>query len=451
MTAEIHKGWTGYAFDADALLEQAGRLGCQQAEVYETGVVTTPVSFENNQLKSVETAETAVVAVRVIKDGRLGFATSSKAGDDAVVEMAARSASFGPEATFDLAGAAPVRGDLKLFDAAVADWAPDRMLAAGEELVEFVRGLEEGVLAGASVEKHIGYTRVSTSGGQDVSSTGTAFVLFASGELVEPDNMIHFWRFTAGRNLALDLEALKRDLGSMFRHARRNVQFRTGSYPVIFSPMAGADLIAPMAACVDGMAVVKGESPWRDKVGQKLLSDEFTVYDDPTRPWGLRSAPFDDEGIPTAKRAIIERGVLRDFLLDLRAAKALNRSSTGNGFRPGPQSIPVPRASNIVVEPGSRPLAELIAGIKEGVYVERLMGAWAGNPYAGQVSGNIHIGFKIENGEITGRIKNAMASVSVFDAFRDQLAGLSRETDLAHAGLVLPHILLDGVSVSTKA
>lgn len=451
MTREIREGWTGYAFDADALLEAAGKQGCRQAEVYETGVVTTPVSFENNQLKSVETAETAVVAVRVVRDGRLGFATSSKPGDAAVVDMAVRSAAFGPEATFDFAGRAAVTSDLKLYDPEVADWPQERMLAAGQELVDYIQALEDGVLAGASVEKHVGYTRVATSSGQNVSSTGTAFVVFASGELVEPDNMIHFWRFDAGRNLALDLERLKGELGRMFRHARHNVSFRTGSYPVVFSPMAGADLIAPMAACIDGMAVVKGESPWRDRVGQRLFSDDFTVFDDPARPWALRSTPFDDEGVPTARRPVIERGVLQGFLLDLRAGRALGQTSTGNGFRPGPQTIPAPRASNIVVEPGSTPLAEMISGIKEGVFIERLMGAWAGNPFAGQVSGNIHIGFKIENGEITGRIKNAMASVSVFEAFRDQLGALSLETEVASSGLILPYILLNGVSVSTKA
>jgi PmbA protein len=442
---------TAFAFDAEALLEKAAKLGCEQAEVYESGVVTTPVNFENNQLKSIETAETAIAAVRVVKGGRLGFATSSKAGDDNVVDMAARGAEFGPEATFDFAAASPVAQDLKVYDPAVADWPQERMLAIGEEVVDHIRAFEDGVLGSATVEKHIAYNRLATSKGQNVYADGTAYVVFAGGELVEPENMIHVWSFMAGRRLDFDLEALKTRLATMYRRARKNVPFRGGKFPVVFAPMAAADLVSPMLACADGMAVVKGESPWRDRAGEKLFAESFSLYDDPSLPWGLRTTPFDDEGTPTSRRAIIENGVLRDFFVDRRSGKALGRESTGNGYRASPQALPVPRPSNVVVPPGKTPLAGIVAGIKEGLYVERLMGAWAGNPYAGQVSGNVHIGFKIENGEITGRVKDCMVSVSVFEAFRHSLAALSRETEDIPVGLKFPFILLDGMSVSTKA
>ncbi len=451
MTARAREGKTAFAFDAEALLDKARRLGCSEAEVFETGVVTTPVSFENNKLKSVQTAETAVAAVRVIKDGRLGFATSSRSGDTEVVEMAVRAAAFGPEAALSFAAPSPVRTDLETYDEAVVDWPLEEMLSVGEELTDHIRSFEDGVLGGATVERHRAYVRVATSAGQDVVTDGTGYFLLASGELVEPDNMIHIFRFKAGRRLDFDLEAIKSDLARMFRHARHNVPFRGGRYPVVFSPMAAMDLISPVAACVDGMAVVKGESPWRDKVGEKLFADEFTLHDDPTLPWGVHTTPFDDEGVPTRKRAIIDRGVLKDFLLDLRSGKALGRASTGNGYRAVPQAMPAPRASNLVLEPGKTPAADLVAEIKEGLLVERLMGAWAGNPYAGQVSGNVHIGFKIENGEVTGRVKDCMVSVSVFEAFKTGLVALGRELEVTPDGALLPHILLDGVSVSTKA
>lgn len=451
MTASITRGRTAFAFDSGALLAKARKLGCDQAEVYETGVVTTPVNFENNHLKSVETAETAVVAVRVLKDGRVGFATSSRAGDEGVVDMAVRASEFGPEATFEFAAPSPVPEGLALYDETVADWPQEKMLAVGQEIVDHVRSLEDGVLGGAMVEKYIGYTRVATSSGQEVCADGTAYLALASAELVEPDNMIQVWRYSASRRLDLDVGAMKADLTRLYRHSRHNVPFRGGRYPVIFAPLAGADLISPMMACVDGMAVVKGESPWRERTGEKLFADHFSLYDDPSLPWGIRTTPFDDEGTPTTRRPVIEKGVLRGFLLDLRSGKALGQASTGNGYRQVPQSLPAPRASNVVAEPGATPLADLIGGIKEGVFVERLMGAWAGNPYAGQVSGNVHIGFKIENGEIVGRVKDCMVTVNVFEAFRDSLLALSRETQSAPPAAVLPYILLDAVSVSTKA
>ncbi len=448
MTATKGRGKT--ALDVEALLDGAAKLGCSQAEVYEAGNVRTPVNFENNKLKSVETVETSVVAVRVVRNGRLGFATSTRPGDAGVVEMAARAADFGPEAEFDFAPPAPVAPDLKTYDQAVADWPADTMVAAGEGLVETIKTLGEGVLAGVSVEKQSGYRRVATSAGQNVYSASTGATVLGVAELVEPENMIAVYDFAASRRLDLDFEAVGRRIGWLYRQARHNVPMRGGSYPVIFSPMAGADLISPMVACLNGEAVVKGESPWKSAVGQKLFADGFTLRDDPAIPWGPNTTPFDDEGTPTKGRTVIGTGVLREFNLDLRSARALGKVSTGSGFKPGSAAAPAPCPTNLVLEPGHTPLASLIAGIKEGLYIGRLMGAWAGNPYTGQISGNIVLGFRIENGEIMGRVKDCMLAANVFEAFRHHLLALSQETEFTASASRLPYILLDKVSVSTK-
>lgn len=448
MTAARGKGKT--AFDVEALLDSAAKIGCSQAEIYEAGSSSTPVNYENNKLKSVETAETAVVAIRVIRNGKVGFATSTRPGDAKVAEMAARAAQFGPKAEFDVAPAAATKGDLKIYDKAVAGWALKDMLIAGSGLVEKIKALEDGVLAGVSVEKQVGYKRVATSAGQEVYAEATGAIAFAVAELVEPENMIAVYHFGASRRLDVDIEVLGDRIVWLYRHARHNVPLGGGSYPVVFAPTAGDDLIAPLVACLDGQAVVKGESPWKDRVGQKLFTDGFTLTDDPTLPWGLASAPFDDEGTPTRRRTVVDRGVLREFNLDLRSARALGKASTGNGFKAGPAATPAPRPTNLVLQPGLTPVDKLIAGVKEGLYIGRLMGAWAGNPYTGQISGNIVLGFKIENGEITGRVKDCMLSVNVFEAFKDHLLDLSREAEFTSARFRLPYMLLDKVSVSAK-
>ena len=439
------------AWDAEALLGRARKLGCSQAEVFETGQVTTPVNYENNELKSVDTAETAVVAVRVLKDGRRGFATSTRPGGDAVVEMAVRASEFGPPADLDFAPAAAVRSDVATYDPAAAAWSLEDMLAAGAGLVDAIKGLEPGILAGVRAERSVEYTRVATSTGQDVWQEGSSALLVSSAEFVEPENMIQVWSFGASRRLAdLDPEAVKKRITWLYRHARHNVPFKGGSYPVVFSPWAAASLVSPFTACLNGRAVVKGESPWKDRLGDRMFADSLTLWDDPTLPWAVSTRGFDDEGVPTRRRAVIEKGVLREFHLDLRSGKALGRPSTGSGYRPSPQGAPHPAPSNLVLAPGSEPWKRLVAGVKEGLYVERLMGAWAGNPYAGQVSGSVHIGFKIQDGEIVGRVKDCMVLVPVFEAFRDALLALSRESEFAPPSYYLPHVLLDRVSVGTK-
>jgi PmbA protein len=431
-------------------LERARQLGATQAEVFEVETVSTPVAFENNKLKSALTAETTGVAIRLIKGDRLGFATSSRPADKTVVDMAVRSAEFGPEADYDFAARAPVRADLSIHDPAVAGWPQEKMLEAGEGLVESLRGVEDGVMATVLVDRDTQYVRVTNSLGQEVWAESTSAACTGLVEMTRADNMILVWHFTGSRRLDLDFAAVADRIGWLYRHARRNVSMRGGVYPVVFAPAAASHLMNPLSSCLDGKAVAKGESPWKDKIGEAVFSEAFTLYDDPTIPWGLRSTPFDDEGVPTIRRAVIDRGVIRGFLLDLRSGKALGQAGTGNGYRSTLQAMPAPRASSLVLEPGPTPLAELVAGIKEGLYVDDLMGAWAGNPYTGQVSGNIQTGFRIENGEITGRVKDCMLSVNVFEGFRDHLLALSLETSAAMGGQILPHVLLGRVGVSAK-
>lgn len=438
------------AFDPAALLERARRLGATQAEVFEVETVSTPVVFENNKLKSALTAETTGVAIRLIRGDRLGFATSSRPADETVVDMAVRSAEFGPEADYDFAARAPVRADLSIHDPAVVEWPQEKMLEAGQGLVEALRGVDDGVMATVLVDRDTQYVRVSNSLGQEVWAEATSAACTGVVEMTKADNMMLVWHFTGSRRLDLDFTAVADRIAWLYGHARRNVSMPSGAYPVVFAPSAASHLVGPLSSCLDGKAVAKRESPWKDKIGEAVFSEAFTLYDDPTLPWGLRSTPFDDEGVPTIRRAVIDRGVIRGFLLDLRSGKTLGQASTGNGYRSTLQAMPAPRATSLVLEPGSTPLAEMVAGIKEGLYVADLMGAWAGNPYTGQVSGNIQTGFRIESGEITGRVKDCMLSVNVFEAFRDHLLALSLETSATMGGQILPHVLLDGVGVSAK-
>jgi PmbA protein len=437
-------------FDPERLLKRATSLGAAQTEVFALDSCSSPVSFENSKLKSAVTTEAGGVAVRLVKDGRFGFATSTRPGDDAVVDMAARASEFGPVAGCDFAPKAQPDPTLAVYDPAVVGWSQERMLEAGEELVQTLKDLENGIMATVLMDRDVQRVRVVTSTGQDVSYEATWAACTGLVEMTEADNMIMVYDFLGARRLPESFRSIGERVTWLYRQARRNVPMRAGVYPVIFAPTAATALISPLAALLDGKAVLKGESPWKDKIGEQVFAENFTLYDDPTVPWGLRTTPIDDEGIPARRRAVIERGVLKGFLLDLRTARALGLASTGNGYRTTLQTMPSPRASNLVLEAGDRSLAEMMASVKEGLYVVDLMGAWAGNPYTGQVSGNIQTGFRIENGEITGRVKDCLVSVGIFESLRNGISALGRETAATMAGQVLPHILLGNVSVSAK-
>jgi len=152
---------------------------------------------------------------------------------------------------------------------------------------------------------------------------------------------------------------------------------------------------------------------------------------------------YDLQGVACRRTPLINGGVLSEFILDLETASKLGRKPTGTGGVDGPSH------NNIVVEPGDVAKDDLVAGLKNGIIIDQTMGAWAGNPYSGQVTGNIALGYLVENGVPVGRVKDAMYSVNVFEVLKNRLVALSKESKCT-GNLFLPYALLSGVSISTK-
>jgi PmbA protein len=203
-------------------------------------------------------------------------------------------------------------------------------------------------------------------------------------------------------------------------------------------------VLAPVLACVDGKAVMRGVSPWAKKRGELLFDERFSIIDDPTLDGKSGSYPFDGEGVAARRLPLIEKGVLKNFLHNLETAAAVGDEPNGHGTR---SSGIAPGVT--MVTPGDKASEEMIRGIDEGLLIEQTMGAWAGNPYGGQVTGNIALGYKIEKGKLVGRVKNVVFSLNVFSYLRDHLVGLSSDVrDLG--GEILPYIMFKDVVLSTE-
>jgi PmbA protein len=146
---------------------------------------------------------------------------------------------------------------------------------------------------------------------------------------------------------------------------------------------------------------------------------------------------------------LIEGGVLKNFYYDLQTAGLAGTNSTGNGYR-SLYSLPGPSLAALIVPAGEAKYGEIVDGIKEGVLIDQVMGAWAGNVLAGDFSANIHLGYKIENGEIVGRVRDTMVAGNVFQALKDSVEALGSETSWVGAGMKTPAILLGNISVSSR-
>jgi len=219
--------------------------------------------------------------------------------------------------------------------------------------------------------------------------------------------------------------------------------------PVIFtSHGVGNALIAPLASAFNGRMVLEGASPLKGKIGETLFSTDLSIIDDATTDYQAASAPFDDEGIATRAMPLVNRGVVENFYYDLHTAALAGTASTGNGNRSG-GSLPSPGINALVVGSGIAPFDEMVADIKEGLIIEQLMGGEQGNILGGDFSGNVLLGYKIENGKITGRVKNTMIHGNVYQLLKN-VAAIGNDSRWVGTSLYTPSIYCTEISVSTK-
>jgi PmbA protein len=169
------------------------------------------------------------------------------------------------------------------------------------------------------------------------------------------------------------------------------------------------------------------------------------LLDDPLLPNRPGSATHDDEGVATSSQVFIDKGVLTGYYYDLKSAGEAQTTSTGHGRR-SLTSIPQAGLHNPILLGGEASYQELIADIKEGLLVDSVLGMGQTNILAGAFSNSVNVAYKIENGQITGRVKNVSIAGNIYDLLKNNLAGLSRETELVYGQVRLPYIRLDGVS-----
>lgn len=181
--------------------------------------------------------------------------------------------------------------------------------------------------------------------------------------------------------------------------------------PWIFARVLGFNLNA--------RNVQEGRSVWRDKLGEKIASEKLTLVDDGTHPEGPLSASVDGEGVPMQRKVVIDRGVLKTFLYDSYAAHREGKESTGNAVRDSPMSEPRVSFTNVIIEPGSGSLDDLVAEVERGILIRsQILGAHLVDPMKGVLAVTCPNAFLVVNGEIKHPLRPVIVSLNVFDALR---------------------------------
>ena len=437
---------------ATQVVERIVGLACrvaEQAEVYAVSSSSTPVSFEANRLKQLTGRETSGFALRLVKNGRIGFSATNDPEDiESLIGRAMELSQFGAEAKFEFPGVAAYPS-IKLFDKAADEVSIERMIELGQGMIDTVLKENAELILEARVSKSVASLEIMNSKGGHAHYQKSMFGLGVDGNLVRGTDMLFVGEHRAHGSPIFDTVPITDKVISQLRLASCMAQAPQGQVSVILSPGAVASIIVhPLTMALNGRTVLQGSSPLGAKLGQQLFDPRISLWDDPTIDLQPGSHPADDEAVPTRRKALIEKGRVNMFFYDLQTAAISGAQSTGNAQR-SLGSPPHPSTSLLVLEAGDTKLADMISGISEGLFIEDLLGAGQGNILGGEVSGNVLLGYRIQNGELVGRVKDTLIAGNVYDILKKVIA-IGSEPEWVGGGLCAPHVAINGLTVSRK-
>ncbi len=412
----------------------------------------TTVTFESGRLKSCAAIEETGLNLRVLVDGRMGVAGTTADDADDLVARAVASAALGELVPLAFPAAAPLP-EVATFSAPAADAPLDRLTAIGTELV--ARVSREGCQVNVTIEREVAQARVVNTSGTDATyRTSTVMVGVDLARFAGDDVLFVSDQYAgAGLPAAADLDALVRSIDERYTPAVRVVTPPDGALPVVFTPSGLSAILLPLEQALSGKTVLQGISPLGAKLGERVFDERFSLSDDPLVPGHPTSRPCDDEGTPSRRLPLVERGVVRGFVYDLETAARAQTVSTGHGAR-GTFGKPHIDYSSLVVGSGERGVGSgrlgggLLDAITDGLLIDDLIGVGQGNVIGGAFSHPVALAYRVERGAITGRVKDAAVAGNVYDL-------LQRIGDFGNDARWLGNrwtasLLLEGVSVARR-
>jgi PmbA protein len=439
---------------AESLVAAARRAGADQADALAVRSVALSVDVRDGAVEESQRSEGDDLGLRVIVGHKQAVVSTNDlkgASFDALAERAVAMARAAPDDRFaGLADADELARDvaqdtaaLDLLDPDMPDVASLEARAREAEAAGLaVRGVTKS--DGASASAYIGGLVLVTSHGFHGATIASRHGISMTAIAGDGTGMERDYDFSSTLH-ASDLEnaqAIGRRAGERAVERLNPRKVTTRRVPVVLDCRISGSIVGHIASAANGSAIARGTSFLREKLGEKILPSGTNIIDDPLRPRGLRSRPFDVEGVAGRSRHLVEDGVLKTWILDCATARELGLQTTGHAQR-GVSSTPSPGASNLHMTPGSKSPDDLIADIADGFYVTDMIGMGV-NLVTGDYSRGAS-GFWIENGERTYPV----SEVTIAGHLSEMFASLVPANDLVFRyGTNAPTLRIEGMTVA---
>lgn len=437
---------------AERLVSAARRAGADAADAVGVRSVSLSVEVREGAVEETERAEGDDVGLRVLVGRRQAVVSTneiSEAGIAALAERAVAMARAAPEDRFaGLADQGRLAREVPELDMLDPDLPTvqrlEDMARAAEEAALSIKGVTKS--AGASASAGIGGMALVTSHGFRGAYLGSRHSIAMTAIAGEGTGMERDYDFSSALHSAdlADASDIGRSAGERAVKRLDPRKVDTRRVPVVYDARVAGSLIGHLASAINGAAIARRTSFLQDKRGERLFNSGIRIVDDPLRKRGLRSRPFDAEGVAARPLAVIDDGVLTSWLLDSATARELDLETTGHAQR-GVSSVPSPGASNLYLQPGGKTPEQLIADIEDGFYVTDLIGMGA-NIVTGDYSRGA-AGLWIEKGRLTYPVSEVTIAGHLSEMYRT----LEPASDLDFRyGIDSPTLRIEGLTVAGR-
>ncbi|MEQ3709774.1 MAG: TldD/PmbA family protein [Tateyamaria sp.] len=435
------------------LIEAAKSAGADASDAIAIQGTSVSVDVREGALEQAERSEGIDLGLRVFVGQKQANVSSSDTSDRTVEEMAARAVAMAQEAPDDphagLAAPDQLASDwdmaaLELYDdtpePSAADLQQDALEAeAAAMAVQGVEQVQQATGAYGARDIWLGASNGFSGGYRRTDRALSCVAIAGTGAGMERDYDGDSRIFQSDLRAAADI-GQNAGTRAVERVGARKPP--TGAYPVLFDERISSSLIGHLLAAANGSSVARGASWLRDLLGQQVLPEGLNLIEDPHRPRTTGTRPFDAEGLPTRRRAIVEDGVLTGWTLDLATGRKLGMPSTGNAAR-GTASPPSPSTWNVTLDSGTVCRADLIRDMGTGLLVTSMIGSTI-NPNTGDYSRGA-AGIWVENGKLTYPVNECTIAGSLPDMLRAMVPANDART---HLSRVVPSLLVSGMTLA---
>lgn len=401
------------------------------------------IDFSKDKLKDISQKQDTSFNVEVIKNNKLGYASSTH-WDSSLMKKALDSSVFGDKVSY-MYPKKQQYPEVKLFSESIVKLTPKLLLELGQYIIDAIKKESKDILVDLKIYKSQGISYLENPQGLKKESKFTSFTLLTDGEKVKKEDILSIGDYFTWRDFEFDKKAFADEIKQKFRLSKKIVTCKSGKYSVICAPEILKTLLDFLDTSLSAQSVFTKVSKWRALLNKKVVDSRFNLIDNPNIDFAPGSVNFDDEGLPAKPLELIKNGVLKNFYTDLKNAERLKIKPNGRGF-----GIPAsPELTNLIVQPGKISIAKLIKETKNGILIYDVVGGGQDSPYTGDFTLNINLGFLIENGEIVGRIKDCLVSGNIFEMLKSNLENITQDTKWVGSDS-LPFISFSDVNIVAK-